>query len=123
MHLPRLAALVLAATLALFPVLGTLAQNDQPPPHPDPNAPLGDKKPASTARRDLAAIALDATDVGSEFTLSFESYVAADDIAAKLLSGAVTDAQVKATDIRWYYESDYQTSDGVTRLRCYIEEY
>jgi hypothetical protein len=121
MHLPRTAALVLAAALALFPVLGTLAQDDQTP-RADPNAPLGQKK-STTARIDLAAIALDDADVGASYGLSFETYIPADQLSALLFNGAISASQVKSTGIRWYYESQYVTADGVTTLTCYVEEY
>lgn len=118
MHLRRLAALLFAGLLLLAPA-GALAQDDTP--RADPDAPIGTREAPAGERLDLAAIALDAEDVGDQYALSNESYISADQIARAQRSA--TRAEIAATGIRWFYESDYESTDGSTRLRVYVEEY
>lgn len=115
MHLRRLAALLFAGLLLLTPA-AALAQDESPRPNPD--APVGDREAPAGRRLDLAAIALDATDVGDGYTLAYESYTSPDG-----LGGAVTSAEIEATGIRWLYQSQYASTDGSTQLRVYVEEY
>src|SRR4051812_6995732 len=117
----RIAALFLAGALTLFPVLAARAQDATP--QADQNAPLGERTFPSESRVDLAAIALDDADVGTDFTLSFETYISAAQIPTLLFGGAISDSVVEATGIRWFYESQYQSTDGDTTIRAYAEEY
>jgi hypothetical protein len=61
--------------------------------------------------------------VPTGYTLNGESYTNAETIASTLVGGSITQAEVEAIDMRWYYQSEYQTTDGQNRFRSYIEEY
>jgi hypothetical protein len=121
MRVHRLAAGVLATALMVLQIAGAAAQDSVP--HSDPNAPQGKRPTGSTERLDLAAIALDGNDVPSDYALSFEAYIPGDRVAASIAGDAVSSAQVERTGLSWYYESQYESSDGQNRIRAYVEEF
>lgn len=78
---------------------------------------------AAAPRLDLAAMVLDSTVVPEGFTLFYELYIPGERISADLTGGAVSQEEVDATGLQWYYESVYISADGNTRLRSYVEQY
>lgn len=80
--------------------------------------------PAATAPRlDLAAMVLDSTLVPEGFTLFYEVYIPGNRISADLTGGAITQEEIDASGLQWYYESVYVSADGNTRVRSYVEQY
>lgn len=77
---------------------------------------------AAEQRLDLAAMALDSTDLPPEFQLFYETYVTPDTLAQRL-GDIVTAGEVAATGILWHYESSYGTPEGTDQLRSYLQEY
>lgn len=94
-------------------------------PTPLPVKPLVETTPSAPAgvRLDLAAMALDSTAMPAGYVLFYEVYVPGNRIAADLTGGAVTQAEVDATGLEWFYESVYVSPDGNTRIRSYVEQY
>lgn len=74
-------------------------------------------------RLDLAAMTLDSTVVPEGYTLFYELYLPGSRIGSDLTGGLITQAEIDATGLQWYYESVYISADGNTRLRSYVEQY
>ena len=74
-------------------------------------------------RLDLAAMVLDSTVVPAGFRLFYEVYIPGNHISTDLTGGAISQAEIDATGLQWYYESVYLSTDGNTRLRSYVEQY
>lgn len=80
--------------------------------------------PQTTAPRlDLAAMALDSTVYPAGYTLFYELYIPGNRVGADLTGGLISQAEIDASGLLWYYESVYVSADGSTRLRSYIEHY
>ena len=88
-----------------------------------PTQPAAGSPAASVPRLDLAAMALDSTVVPAGYTLFYELYIPGSRIGSDLTGGLISQDEIDATGLQWYYESVYVSSDGNTRLRSYIEQY
>lgn len=126
----RALAVLFALTMMLMPAAAALAQDATP--GADPNAEIGTRGGSPDApgraatdveRLDLAAMALSSDDLDVAMTLSFEAYLSGAQVVDQLLAGTIPASEVEATGLRWYYESQYQSADGSTRIRSYVEEY
>ncbi len=132
----RAFAIVTLALLLFAPSLA-LAQPPGKPTDPSPT-PAGDRvgpviaipteaapgaPVASAPRLDLAAMALDSTDMPEGFTLFYEIYIPGDRISADLTGGLITPDEIASSGLQWYYESVYLNADGTVRLRSYVEQY
>lgn len=85
--------------------------------------PVGSPVAAETELLDLAAMALDSTDVPPEMTLFYETYFSVDSLANLLFSGNVSKEEILATGLLQYYDSSYSTPGGSTRIRSYLQQY
>lgn len=107
----RFALTVLALAAALAAVLGgSAAQDATPGAVPD--------------RLDLAAMALDSGDLPEEYLRSGERYITGEEFGRLLgVAGEITSDEVAATGLRWFYDSNYASTNGTDRIRTYLEEY
>lgn len=121
MRVHRLFACLMAFVLLIVHVTGALAQDTVP--RADPRVPDSNNEPATGERVDLAAIALASEDLPTGYALSFEAYLSGDDISDYLLGGETSRDEIAAIGLRWYYESQYESADGLNRIRAYVEEY
>ena len=121
MRTPRPLIGLLVAIVALLNVFGGSAQDESP--GPDPNAPTGDRAAPAGARLDLAAMSLPSEALPEGYQLSYEVYVAGDELTARLAGGDESDREIERMDLRWYYLSQYEATDGQSRIRVYLEEF
>lgn len=126
--LRRRFGLLVAAIGAL--VVGTLtdgvaqdATPVAPPPVPPAASPPASPVAAAEGRLDLAAMALTDADLPTDLELSFEGYFSGDRVAQDVTGGILTDEEVAATGLLWFYDSSYASLDGTLRVRSYLEEY
>ncbi len=85
--------------------------------------PVASPSSVSLPQLDLAAMALDSTDMPEGFTIFYELYVPGDHISSDLTGGRITPEEVASSGLEWYYESVYLSADGATRVRSYVEQY
>ncbi len=85
--------------------------------------PVGSPVAAENRLFDLAAMALDSTDIPPEMTLYYETYFSVDSLANLLFSGNVSKEEILATGLLQYYDSSYSTPGGSTRIRSYLQQY
>lgn len=121
MRIHRLLAGVMAAALLFLQTTSAFAQDSGP--RPDPRVPGAEEEPAFVERVDLAAIALASDDLPSDFTLTFEAYLTGSEVSKQLFGGEIPENEIEEIGLRWYYESQYDSADGLNRIRTYIEEY
>lgn len=76
-----------------------------------------------TERLDLAAMALDSSDIPPELQLVFESYFDIDQLMQLMIGDAIDRDAVQATGLNWFYQSSYATPSGTTNIRSYVIEY
>ncbi len=74
-------------------------------------------------RLDLAAMALDSTVVPDGYVLFYELYLPGSRIGSDLTGGLISQTEIDAAGLQWYYESVYTSADGSVRLRSYVEQY
>ena len=121
MRVQRVILALLLSALFFIPDTGVLAQDDSR--QPNPNARLGVPEGVDVDRVDLAAIVLTSDDMPTGFALNAEAYTNAEVITSTLKDGPIPDALVDALDMRWYYQSEYRSADGESRIRSYAEEF
>ncbi len=74
-------------------------------------------------RLDLAAMALDSTDIPPEFQLFFETYLDPIQVGQQLVGEQVEQSEIDETGLLWFYQSIYSTPEGTSTIRSYLEEF
>lgn len=123
-----LLALILAPAAALAQPPGKPVDTTPTPASEGPQIAVPTQAPsgspsAEASRLPLAAMVLDSTVVPEGYQLFYEVYIPGNRISTDLTGGAITQAEIDATGLQWYYESVYLSADGNTRLRSYVEQY
>lgn len=116
----RLIAALLLGSLVLSQAHVGFAQDDG---RGDPSIRAGGRETAAGERLDLAAITITSDDVPASYGLNGESYTDGKTITSSIVGGSISQSDVDALDLRWYYQSEYQSTDGQNRVRSYVEEY
>ncbi|HEY8446996.1 MAG TPA: hypothetical protein VIL01_07785 [Thermomicrobiales bacterium] len=108
-----------AATPEATPIASPVAS-----PVASPEAsPEGTPTAEAGVRLDLAAMALASDDLPPEVSLIYEFYMTGEEVAVGL-AGALGDSDsILASDLLWFYQSQYESPDGTIRIRTYVEEY
>jgi len=102
-----------AATPEATPIASPVAS-----PVASPEAsPEGTPTAEAGVRLDLAAMALASDDLPPEVSLIYEFYMTGEEVAVGL-AGALGDSDsILASDLLWFYQSQYESPDGTIRIR------
>jgi hypothetical protein len=87
---------------------------------------VGSPIATSGTRLDLAAMALDGADLPAGFRQRFfdnEGYTPGERIAAIQFGGTVSEAEIEATGVTWFYSSTFQTDDDTQMIYVYLNEF
>jgi hypothetical protein len=117
-HLRTVIALLIA--LVLSGAGSTFAQEDR---QGDPSATPGADAGASADRTDLAAITLSSDQMPEGYVLNGEVYTGGEEVKTALAGLDIDLSALDDVDFRWFYQSQYGTPDGQSRMRIYVEEF